>query len=181
VITYGDDYLTVYGDATNTYNSEYEGSTDVQLVTRSVAWLMPDSIVVYDHAVTQSPGFKRFWLNLIVPATTSGNLTTMVTPSGQQFWIYTLLPADAALSVTELGDEPSGSPANGDLVHFRFGAEAAGNPTEAYFLHVLIGGDSGATPPTVELVSSDPAAPSVRVGDQVVAFAGETITVSQAN
>lgn len=181
VITYGDGYITAYGEATNAYNSDYEGSTDVVLATRSVVWLMPDAIVIYDHAITQSPGFKRFWLNLPTAATTADNLTTMITPSGQQFWIYTLLPADAALSVIELGEEPSGTPANGDLVRYRFGAEATGNPTEAYFLHVLVGGDGGATPPAVELLSADPATPSVRVGDQVVAFAGENITVSPAN
>ena len=177
-ITYGKGYVAVHGDATQVYNSAYEGSTDVTHATRSAVWLEPDAVVIYDHAQTTQPGFKRFWLNLTAPASISGNRTSVITPKGQQFWIYTLLPTDAVRSVTPVADEPSGPPANCDLVRFRFRAEAANNPTNAYFLHVLIGADSGAQPPPVELISSDPSAPSVRIGNQTVHFSGDMIQVT---
>lgn len=170
VIAEGEGYVAIYGDATNAYNSTYENMLDVQHASRSVVWLKPDVLLIYDRAVTTSPGFKRFWLNLPAPATTDGNVTTMVTASGQQLQIVALLPTEISTSVIELSDEPSGSPAVGETMTHRYGAEAVGNPTEAVFIHVLVGLDAGATAPAITLVNADPNAPVVQVGDSLVTF-----------
>jgi hypothetical protein len=177
VITQGESYVAAYGEMTNVYNSTYEGSTDIVKAARSVVWLSPDVIVIYDQAVTKAAGFKRFSLNLPASATTEGNLTTMTSPKGQQFWINTLLPAGATISVNPLEDEISAAPANGEMMAYRFSVEAPENPTAAYFLNVLVGGDAGATPPEIELVSDDPAAPVVRIGAKTIHFTADAITV----
>ncbi len=170
IITEGEGYVAIYGEATQAYNSTYENMLDVQHASRSVVWLQPDVLVIYDRAVTASAGFKRFWLNLPAPATTEGNVTTMVTASGQQLQIVALLPTEITTSVIALGDEPSGSPAVGEIMTHRYGAEVVGNPTEAVFVHVLIGMDAGATAPTITLVNGDPNAPVVQIGESLVTF-----------
>lgn len=179
IITQGNGYISAYGDATPLYNSTYVGSVDVVRAARSLVWLQPDILVVYDQAATSQPSFKRFALNLPAAATTEGSVTTMTSPGGQQFTIYSLLPAETTLAVNALADEPSSAPAHFQTMTHRYIAEAVGSPTETAFLHVLVGSDAGTVLPTIELVSSDPAAPSVRVGDVVVSFSGETITVGQ--
>jgi hypothetical protein len=175
VIAVGDGFVAAYGDATNTYNSEYEGVTGVRHASRSVVWLEPDVIVVFDQMATDQPGFKRFWLNLPARATVDGQTATMISPGGQTFTIQALLPADAALSVFELDDEPSAAPANGEMMTWRYGAEAPGDPAQAVFLHVLSAGSA----PDVELLSSAADGASVRVGGTVITFAGDSIRVGQ--
>jgi hypothetical protein len=49
-------YAYVHGDATNLYNSDYEGSTDILHASRSIVWLAPDMIVVYDRAASTTDG-----------------------------------------------------------------------------------------------------------------------------
>src|SRR5262249_6498176 len=95
----GDGYVYALGDATNLYNSPYQHSTDVVQASRSIVWLKPDHIVVYDRAETHKPGrFKRFWLQLAAPPQIAGNRATVHTPGGQQLFDTALLPANAALS-----------------------------------------------------------------------------------
>ncbi len=99
----------------------------------------------------------------------------MTSPGGQTFTIQAVLPADAALTVFELEDEPSSPPANGEMMTWRYGAEVPGDPAQAVFLHVLSVGE----PPTVELLSSTANGASVRVGETVITFDGETIGVGE--
>ena len=173
VVTVGDGYVAAYGDATNAYNSEYEGVTGVAHASRSVVWLEPDVIVVFDQMTTEQPGFKRFWLNLPASAVIDGQTATMISPGGQTFTIQAVLPPDAELSAFALEDEPSSPPANGEMMVWRYGAEVPGDPAQAVFLHVLSAGD----PPEVELLSSAADGASVRVGETVITFAGEEISV----
>ena len=87
----GEGYLYALGDATGLYNSDYEGSTDIIHASRSIVWLKPDHIIVYDRAISQTEGrFKRFWLQLPEQAVVSGNRTTMTTATGQQLFIHPL-------------------------------------------------------------------------------------------
>ncbi|HEY7036699.1 MAG TPA: hypothetical protein VH482_35555 [Thermomicrobiales bacterium] len=146
-----DDYVYALGDATNLYNSTYENADDVLHASRSIVWLKPDHIVVYDRAATQTDGrFKRFWLNLPAAATVDGNQATVTTASGQQLVVTTVLPADA--TITSEPAEPleeNGEPADGDPMQFRLRVEATGNPRETRFLHVLQGVDAGVSPDPV--------------------------------
>ena len=78
--SFGDGFVALTGDATNLYNSEYEGATSIKHASRSVVWLEPDHIVVYDRAETSKPDrFKRFWLQLPAEATIDGRLGTVRT------------------------------------------------------------------------------------------------------
>ena len=158
----GPGHLAVTGDATNLYNSEREGSTDVLHASRSAVWLPPDHVVVYDRAVTKTAGrFKRFWLAFTGPATVSAGRTTVATPGGQQLFVSTLLPRNAALavqpaSILTCGGAPAGaeSAAVDDPVATFLSVEAPGGPASARFLHVLEGADGGASPSAVTLLES---------------------------
>ena len=141
-----DDYVYALGDATNLYNSSYEGSTDIVHASRSIVWLKPDHIVIYDRAASKTDGrFKRFWLNLPTEAEIAGNVSTATTTSGQHLVVTTLLPTDAAIS-SEPAEalEENSEPAVGEPMHVRLRVEAPGGPTDVRFLHVLQGVDAGA-------------------------------------
>jgi hypothetical protein len=173
-----DQSISIYGDATNLYNSDYAGSTDVLQATRSVVWLKPDILVIYDQARTQNPGFKHFVLNLPATGTLENQQAHIITPGGQDFWILNLLPNEISASIVELGNEVSDDPANGNVMTHRYLAEAVGDPTEARFLHVLIGADAGAALPEVTLLSSDSASVRVQIGEIILTFEGQTINIT---
>lgn len=150
------DYVYVLGDATRLYNSEYEHATDILHASRSIVWLKPDHIIVYDRAASRTAGrFKRFWLNLPAAAAIAGQVATMTTARGQRLVVTTLLPADAVVSSEPA--EPlaeNGEPADGEPTQFRLRVEAPGGPRETRFLHVLQGLDAGARPDRVTPVES---------------------------
>ena len=147
-------YAYILGDATNLYNSISENVTDISHASRSIVWLKPDHVVVYDRAVSKTAGrFKRFWLNFPNSAVVTGNRTRMVTATGQQLFVNTLLPANA--TITSAPREALGSdPAIGEPMQFRLEVEAPGGPASARFLHVLQGADAGASADAVALVQS---------------------------
>ncbi len=105
-------FLYVSGDASGLYNIYSDAViNDVQHASRSIVWLKPDYVVVYDRATTATAGrFKRFWLSLSDVPQISGNTThTTVTdthyvsgvltstPKAELF-TTTLLPVGATLS-----------------------------------------------------------------------------------
>jgi hypothetical protein len=154
----GDGYVYALGDATNLYNSEYEESVDILHASRSIVWLQPNTIVVYDRAASRTDGrFKRFWLNLPTEPTITGAVTTMTTASGQRLEITTLLPADAEISAEPAEPlEEDGEPAVGEPMLFRLRVEAPGGPSAVRFFHVLQGVDAdGDAAPVVALTSDD--------------------------
>lgn len=164
-------YAYALGDATNLYNSTDEGSTDIVEATRSIIWLAPDVIVVYDRAASKTDGrFKRFWLNLPADATVAGTTTTMATDSGQHLVIDTLLPA-GAVPVVRLEDSPVDTMAAGEPMRYEYLVEAPGDPQETRFLNVLQGTDAGAEPATVaSLESADGAFVGTVVGTTAILF-----------
>jgi len=149
------DYIYVLGDATGLYNSDYENSSDITHASRSIIWLKPDHIVVYDRAISKTDGrFKRFWLNLPENAIVSGNYTSMTTAKGQQLSVNTLLPTNAVIN-SEPAEYPSnGEPADEEPMKFRLRVEAAGNLKDVRFLHVLQGTDAGVNADSAALVKS---------------------------
>lgn len=169
-----DDFVYAQGDATNLYNSEYEGIMDVQHVSRSVIWLKPDFIVVYDRAATGQPDrIKRFQLNLPAEGVIDGDLTTMTTEWGQQLFVTSLLPEDVTITMISGPEEISAPPANGEPMKFRLQVEATGNPQEVRFLNVLQGADAGVavTPPSIVRSTSGTAFEGAIVGEVAVLFA----------
>lgn len=138
-------YAYVLGDATNLYNSTYEQTTDITHASRSIVWLAPDAIVVYDRAASETDDrFKRFWLNLPADARVDGNRTLMTTASGQQLVITTLLPTGGTPVVQPL-DIREEDMASGESMRYRLLVEAPGGPREARFFHVLQAADAGTT------------------------------------
>ena len=153
--TFAKDYVYLLGDSTRLYNSTYEGSTDVAHASRSIIWLKPDFIAVYDRATSKSPNqFKRFWLNLPENASVGGKVITMTTAKGQKLFVSSLLPLSSTVTVEAaetLGDEP----ADADPIKYRIKVEATGNPLSARFLHVLQGANAGASASSATLMQSE--------------------------
>jgi len=142
VYSEGPDYLFVYGDSTNLYNTDYEGLDGVLHVSRSVLWLKPDVVIIYDRAITRSDNrLKRFNLNLQYEATAGGSTTVMNTPKGQTLFINTLLPVGAVPRVSPWAEEPSGPAAHYEPMAYHFEVDSE-NKAEERFLHVLQMGDS---------------------------------------
>lgn len=151
----GEGWFYALGDATPLYNWTRDNRNDVLHASRSIVWLQPDHIVIYDRAETRTPGrFKRFWLQMPAPAEVAGQVATVRTPGGQQVITTTLEPAGAKITSTPY--EPAiGNPAIGEPMRDRLEVEAPGGPAGARFLHVVQGADGGAAAdPAVALTST---------------------------
>ena len=164
-------YAYALGDATNLYNSSYNLPMDIRHASRSVVWLAPDTIVVYDRAESGEDGrFKRFWLNFPANATVTDNRTTMTTATGQQLVVTTLLPTDATPVVQPM-DVRVEDMAIGEPMRYRLLVEAPGDPRDVRFFHVLQGADAGATvAPVAAFASADGRFAGTVVGSTAVLF-----------
>jgi len=183
----GPGYTYADGDATNLYNLPSIGATDVAHASRSVLWLQPDTIVVYDRATSKSVGkAKRFNLNTATLASVSGRSALVTMASGQKLFIDTVLPATAVLSagtMPGIGNEK----AFYEPMQYRLMAEDPSNPLDVRFLSVLQGANPQAAKQAVTgLTSSNGTAfDGVLVGstavwfkrDVTAAFTSVTITV----
>lgn len=151
----GANYVFSYGDLTPLYNrpSPYtpaNAALDILHASRSLLWLKPDHIIIYDRATSQTAGlFKRF--NLCLPAAPTpvggGSLLTETLPGGQQLFINTLSPTNGVASVNPLTNVIS-SVAEGEPCNYGLTIEDTNNPTNIRFLHVLQGADAGKTADT---------------------------------
>jgi hypothetical protein len=161
--SFGKGYTYALGEATRLYNSEYETVTDIVHASRSIVWLQPDHIVVYDRATSRTDGrFKRFWLQLPGQPTVSGNRSTMTTGKGQQLFVTTLLPTNAHIVSDAEAPESANygeETANGEPMAFRLKVEAPGGPRDVRFLNVLQGADAGASADAVDLIESSQGTP----------------------
>lgn len=153
--SFAKDYVYVLGDATGLYNSAYENATDVTHVSRSLVWLMPDHLVIYDRATTGKEGrFKRFFLHTPTVAKVAKNVSTVTTPKGQKLFVTTLLPDNAVITA-----EPytPGKTWETKLIEYEtilatLRVEPPTPPKDARFLHVLQGAAGNATPDAATLV-----------------------------
>jgi hypothetical protein len=162
VIHVGNGWVYAFGDATPLYNrprpTPDAAAVDVTHVSRSIAWLQPDKVVVYDRAATRSPGlFKRWNLTLLDEPHVTGKLATATTPRGQRVFVELLAPA--AATMTAMPAEPFNKVADGDPTRFRLLVEDPSNPREVRFLHVIQGADAGAQPAAVERIESKAGTP----------------------
>ena len=148
------DFIYALGDATELYNSDYENVHDVIHVSRSIIWLKPDHIIIFDRATTKSEGrFKRFWLQFPSLAVVNGKQSIMTTDTGQQLFITTLLPNDAVITSEQIQDL-SGM-AEGESMIYRLKVESPDYPKDIRFLHVLQGADTGASADDVHFIKCD--------------------------
>jgi hypothetical protein len=172
------------GDATNLYNSNYENSTDVLHASRSIVWLKPDAVVVYDRAQTKTANrFKRWWLQSATPASVSASASyaTITTEGGQRLQINSLLPGGATLSAVNSNEAHiENTVAGNEPMKVRLRIDATGNPAEVRFLQVLQAADAAAAIGTPTLIqSTDAAWQGAQVGSTALLFAsklGQAVT-----
>jgi hypothetical protein len=172
LVSLGPGWVAAQADATALYNRPSnlpgEEAVDVTHASRSIAWLKPDFIVVYDRATTRSDKlFKRFHLVSGGDAEVNGKLATFTTPKGQKLYVHTLLPQAAALTSAKV--DTFNQVAEGDPSRSKLRVEDPAGPRDVRFLHVLEGADAGAAPAPVSAVQSSAGTPFA--GAAVGAFA----------
>lgn len=152
----GDSFLYFTGDATNLYNHQYQTTLrEIEHASRSIVWLKPDHIVVYDRAKSKSAGYyKRFFLNVPRDPVITGNVARSSAMEGPdekgRLFVTSLLPAGASIQWKTIDDgQPAGGidsgtnrPSFEDMWSQVF-VEAPGAPREARFLHVIQGTNAG--------------------------------------
>ncbi|MCC6976659.1 MAG: hypothetical protein IT322_21825 [Anaerolineae bacterium] len=152
-------YTYAAGDATNLYNSEYEGAVEVKHASRALIWLKPDLIIVYDRADAPAERFKRVWWQIPEAATITGFTASMTTAKGQQLFITALAPEGAVMRVVDPAqDGVADTVATGEIMRERVMVEAPA-AEKARFVHVLQGADGGTSPLPVALIRSAQGSP----------------------
>ncbi len=152
-------YTYTFSDTTNLYNranvwTPANAALDILHASRSILWLKPDSIVVYDRATSKTAGlFKRFNLALTASPTVNGNVITTTTPNGQHLYVSSLLPAGATVSAAAIGNALNPKAQLEPSTH-RIVIENPANLTDIRFLHVLQGADANQPADPTALVSS---------------------------
>jgi hypothetical protein len=148
-------YTYAYGDATPLYNSKMDGAMSTAHVSRSVVWIKPDHLVVYDRVASKKDDrFKRFWLSFENEPKIDGTLVTETTKGGQSLFVRTLLPEQATRAVKSdhpMWDGGGKQTASGEPMAYRLMVEAP-NEKDVRFLHVLQGADAGAAAEAAQLV-----------------------------
>ncbi|MBX3231193.1 MAG: hypothetical protein KIT84_09650 [Labilithrix sp.] len=154
----GQDFTYFLGDMTQQYNSKDENAEDVAHASRSLVYLVPDRIVTYDRAASKKARrAKRLWVQLPNRGTVSGDLMTMRTDGGQSFYVRTLLPAKASITVEaaeKLDDDNGKQPALLDPIKYRLRVEDKKQPQSVRWLQVLQGADGKQKPDDAALIDS---------------------------
>jgi Putative Ig domain len=155
-------YTYASGDTTNLYNlpdlyTPSNSAVDILGASRSVLWLKPDHIVVYDRATSLHSGlFKRFSLTLVGTPVISGNLATTTTPGGQHLYVTSLLPNTPTTTITQSSIASAGITSIADLepATDRIIVEDTSHPTDVRFLNVLQAADGGTAAEPASLIQS---------------------------
>lgn len=168
-------FLHFTGDATNLYNHRWQSTLqECAHASRSLVWLKPGRIVVYDRAKTKQAGFfKRFWLNLPeLPADVdvTGNIVHSTAYEGAtakaELFVTKLLPLESSPQITDIS---SGEPSAGEDMHSRVFTEST--TQDARFLHVIEGTDAGGSAVSASnLASNDGEFEGCFVGDTALMF-----------
>lgn len=159
-------------DLTNLYNRP-KSATDISHASRSIVWLKPDIIVVYDRATSKTAGrFKKFNLWLPTMPAISGDRATMTTQSGQRLYITSLSPTSKSITAGQIAEKIS-MIAEGEPMQYKLVIEDPTKPADVKFLTVLQGADSGASAATTTIVQSTggSAYTGVEVGQSAILFA----------
>jgi hypothetical protein len=176
-------YDYAFGDTTQLYNRpEYwipsDAALDILHASRSILWLKPDHIFVYDRAISQKPGLsKEFNLTFPTSPSINGNLITTTTPGGQNLYITSLLPVGATFTPMSIAGTLT-TFADLEPCQYRLVIQNTNNPTDERFLHVFQGADAGVQPDGATLVQSTAGTPmdGVVVGNNAVFFIVDATT-----
>ena len=167
------DYTYALGDATRLYNSSSENASDILHASRSIMWIKPDAVVVFDRTQSSTANrFKRWWLQLANPATVNANRALSTTPGGQQLQVTSLLPQGAQLTAVNTNEAHiEQTAARNEPMRVRLRIDAPGNPQQANFLNVLQAANANVALPGVTLVqSANQDFSGAQVGGTVVLF-----------
>ena len=98
-----DNHAVATVDATNLYNlpdywTPVDGATDITRAIRSIAWVNPDALVIYDRAATKTAGRFRYQNFTLVGAPAIKGKTAISLSGDQQLTVQSLLPANATLT-----------------------------------------------------------------------------------
>jgi hypothetical protein len=159
-ISHGPGYVFGEGISTPLYNTRLnpwvpaDNAQDIAHASRSIVWLKPDHVVVYDRATSfTADRSKRFNLTLVGAPRLSGRRALATTPRGQQLSIQVLLPENASLSVLPVEDVAR--KATLEPTTHRFVVEDPTRPADVRFLHVLQGADAGGALDAASRIESD--------------------------
>ena len=155
MVSANDNYAFAQSDATLLYNhpdwwTATSNARDIQHASRSIVWFNPDTIVVYDRAISgKANRFKRFNLVLMNKPTFSGKTAT-IHSVGEKLTVQSLLPVNATLREEHLWTTNPAQEVNAtallDTSYDRLIIEDVSNPSNVQFLTVLQGTDAAATP-----------------------------------
>ncbi|OIN59290.1 T9SS type A sorting domain-containing protein [Arsenicibacter rosenii] len=152
ISSYATDYVYATGDATNLYNRA-NSATDMLYAVRSIVWLKPDHVIVYDRARSKTANrFKRFFLQFTGPPQVSGKNVAVNTPGGQKVYLTSLLPAAGVL--TSSVSEVLNSLAELETTTHELKIEDRSNPANIRFLNVIQGADGTVAQDASVLVQS---------------------------
>ena len=176
-------YDYVFGDTTQLYNRPEiwipaDAALDILHASRSILWLKPDHIVVYDRAASHTAGlFKQFNLSFPTAPALDGNVITTTTPGGQQLCVTSLLPAGATFTPISIAGALT-TVADLEPCQYRIVIQDPSHPADERFLHVLQGTDAAVQPDAATLVQSTSGTPmdGVVMGNTVVLFAVDSTT-----
>ncbi|WP_025229175.1 BACON domain-containing protein [Fimbriimonas ginsengisoli] len=176
----GPGYLAADTNLTKLYNRVTNKSsvTDVKLATRTLIWLQPDYVVVYDRAKTgKANRFKRFNLHLPAMPTVQGNKAMALAPNAERLYVTSLLPANGMLvPAVDVAD----GQAVGETMKAHLTIEDPSNPLDVRFLHVIQGADTGVSQAAAQLLSSSAGTPleGATIGTNAVLFPHDLITAA---
>lgn len=152
ITSIGNNFVYATGDATNLYNRT-NSATDIVYAVRSIVWLKPDYVVVYDRAKSKTANrFKRFFLQFTAPPTVSGKNVTVTTPGGQKVFLANLLPSASVL--TAFPSENLNSLGMLEQTTHELKIEDPANPTNIRFLNVIQGADGNSIQGNTALIQS---------------------------
>jgi len=176
-------YSYAFGDATPLYNrpsywTPANAALDILHASRSIIWLKPDHIVVYDRATSHTAGlFKQFNLAFPTQPALNGNIIQTTTPGGQNLYVTSLLPATPTFTTIPIAGALT-FVADLEPCQYRIVIQDPANPTDERFLHVLQGADGGVQPDNATLIQSTSGTPmeGAVVGNTVVLFVVDATT-----
>ena len=141
-------------DATNLYNhpdwwTAAKNATDVTGAGRSIVWLKPDHVVVYDRADSAAANeFKRFNLVLMNAPTINGQ-TARIVSNGQALTVQSVMPPTTTVHEQHVWTTSPSQEVNAvsqlDTSYDRLVIEDLANPTSIRFLTLLQGSDAAAS------------------------------------
>jgi hypothetical protein len=170
--SFAEDYTFIEGNMTNLYNSR--NAQDVKHVSRSLLWIKPDHLVIYDRAETNKFGrFKKFNCSVLNYPVLNGRTATVTSTTGQQLFIQSLLPDNGPMYETHnwTADprKEYNAVAENEPSKYRLVIEDTAATTR--FLTILQGADAGALQtPAEHFVSMDGAFEGSILGNIAVLF-----------